>query len=103
MIEPHVLSERGIASRTDNIGPVSYTHLLDQAFRMEFLREMSLVAEAVYNAFQPDKLNYELLGAGTGRHMHWHIFPRRSGDTPTGGPVWSLGAQLSEDKYLRCV
>lgn len=75
-------------------------HFLEQAFRMEFLREMSLVAEAVYNAFQPDKLNYELLGAGTGRHMHWHIFPRRSGDTPTGGPVWSLGAQLSEDEYL---
>lgn len=50
-------------------------HFLEQAFRMEFLREMSLVAEAVYNAFQPDKLNYELLGAGTGRHMHWHIFP----------------------------
>ncbi len=75
-------------------------HFLEQAFRMEFLREMSLVAEAVYNAFQPDKLNYELLGAGTGRHMHWHIFPRRSGDTPTGGPVWSLGAQLSEEKYL---
>lgn len=24
----------------------------------------------------------------------------RSGDTPTGGPVWSLGAQLSEEKYL---
>ena len=27
---------------------------------------MAIVAEAVYNAFQPDKLNYELLGAGDG-------------------------------------
>lgn len=34
------------------------------------------MAEAVYNAFQPDKLNYELLGVGSGVHMHWHIFPR---------------------------
>ena len=49
---------------------------------------------------RPDKLNYELLGAGTGRHMHWHIFPRRTGDTPAGGPVWSLGAELFEEKYL---
>lgn len=24
--------------------------------------------------FHPDKVNYELLGAGKGRHMHWHIF-----------------------------
>ena len=75
-------------------------HFLEPGFRMEFLREMSLVAEAVYNAFLPDKLNYELLGAGTGRHMHWHIFPRRTGDTPAGGPVWSLGAELFEEKYL---
>lgn len=32
--------------------------------------------------------------------MHWHIFPRRTGDTPAGGPVWSLGAELFEEKYL---
>ena len=51
---------------------------------------MSLVAEAVYNAFGPDKLNYELLGQGENVHMHWHIFPRRKGDTPEPGPVWKL-------------
>lgn len=51
-----------------------------------FLNEMSLVAEAVYNAFGPDKLNYELLGQGENVHMHWHIFPRRKGDTPVPGP-----------------
>ena len=26
--------------------------------------------------------------------MHWHIFPRRSGDTPKNGPVWQLGDLL---------
>lgn len=65
-------------------------HFLEKEFRNRFLEEMSLTAEAVYNAFQPDKLNYELLGTGSGVHMHWHIFPRRMDDTPTPGPVWKL-------------
>ena len=34
-------------------------HFLERSFRETFLNEMSLVAEAVYNAFGPDKLNYE--------------------------------------------
>lgn len=75
-------------------------HFLDKNFKRNFLEEMSLVAEAVYNAFQPDKLNYELLGVGSGVHMHWHIFPRRAGDTPEPGPVWKLDSmELYADKY----
>jgi len=65
----------------------SELHELAPAFKLKFLEEMSLVAEAVYKAFRPDKLNYELLGMGDA-HMHWHIFPRRAGDTPRLGPVW---------------
>lgn len=68
-------------------------HQLEPTFRLKFLAEMSLVAEAVWYAFQPDKLNYELLGAGKGLHMHWHIFSRRAGDTPNPWPVWQLGAE----------
>mgnify|MGYP000015344156 FL=1 len=75
-------------------------HFLAPEFRDEFLHEMSVVAEAVYHAFQPEKLNYELLGAGKGVHMHWHIFPRRSGDTPKKGPVWQLGDQLYAKEYM---
>lgn len=75
-------------------------HFLKPSFRDGFLHEMSIVAEAVYNAFKPDKLNYELLGAGKGLHMHWHIFPRRAGDTPKPGPVWQLGDELHDDTYL---
>lgn len=75
-------------------------HFLTPDFRNEFLREMSVVAEAVYNAFKPDKLNYELLGAGNGVHMHWHIFPRWQGDTPAKGPVWQLGKELHDDAFL---
>ena len=74
-------------------------HFLAPDFRRKFLWEMSLVAEAVYAAFAPDKLNYELLGTGRGVHMHWHIFPRRAGDTPGPGPVWQLGAELKDERY----
>lgn len=75
-------------------------HFLQKEFRRDFLEEMSIVAEAVYNAFHPDKLNYELLGAGSGVHMHWHIFPRRAGDTPVPGPVWRLDkAEMNADRY----
>jgi len=68
-------------------------------FRNAFLRDMAVTAEAVENVFHPDKLNYELLGTGKGRHMHWHIFPRRNGDTPCPGPVWQV-RDLHDDRYL---
>lgn len=74
-------------------------HFLEPDFRDAFLHEMAIVAEAVYNAFKPDKLNYELLGKDGGVHMHWHIFPRRKGDTPTGGPVFALGGELVEERF----
>jgi diadenosine tetraphosphate (Ap4A) HIT family hydrolase len=55
----------------------------------------------VYNAFKPDKLNYELLGQGELRHMHWHLFPRYKGDTPEAGPVWKLSKEeMYSEKYI---
>ncbi len=74
-------------------------HFLEKEYRVEFLKEMSIVAEAVYNAFKPDKLNYELLGVGNAVHMHWHIFPRKDGDTPEKRPVWQLGKELFSKEY----
>ncbi len=68
-------------------------------FRDTFLKDMAVTAEAVQNAFRPDKMNYELLGAGKGRHMHWHLFPRRQGDTPRPGPVWQA-EDLHDDRWL---
>jgi|SRR5215204_5626808 len=38
-------------------------------------------------AFQPRKLNYELLGNGA-PHLHWHLFPRHANDSRPWGPVW---------------
>lgn len=67
---------------------------LDEKTRKKHLYEMSLVAEAVKNAFGADKMNYECLGNGEGgAHIHWHLFPRRDGDIENygnngRGPVW---------------
>ena len=62
-------------------------HELDSGYKQKFLVEMSIVAEAVHNAFQPLKLNYELLGNGDS-HMHWHIFPRQITEPNPAQPVW---------------
>ncbi len=53
---------------------------------------MAIVAKAVSNAFGAEKMNYELLGMGDA-HLHWHLFPRRTGDIDNygnngKGPVW---------------
>lgn len=65
---------------------------LDHETKIKFLEEMSLVAEAVSKAFGAEKMNYELLGNGD-THLHWHLFPRVSGDIDSygnngKGPVW---------------
>jgi len=60
--------------------------------RTKLMQEMTIVAEAVYRAFKPEKMNYELLGMGEA-HLHWHLYPRREGDIENygnhgRGPVW---------------
>ena len=67
-------------------------HELDTDFKLKFLEEMSLVGEAVSRTFPCEKMNYELLGNGDS-HLHWHLFPRVSGDLGEyghngKGPVW---------------
>jgi len=69
---------------------------LDRTTKVKYLEEMSLVAEACAKAFGAEKMNYELLGMGTGyQHLHWHLFPRKFGDlgeygSNGNGPVWWL-------------
>ncbi|MBQ3016954.1 MAG: HIT family protein [Clostridia bacterium] len=65
---------------------------LEYPTKIKFLEEMSVVAEAVSKAFGAEKMNYELLGNGD-THLHWHLFPRVSGDLECygnkgKGPVW---------------
>lgn len=65
---------------------------LEADVRARFLEEMTLVAEAAAKAFGAEKMNYECLGNGDA-HLHWHLFPRVSGDlghygNNGKGPVW---------------
>jgi len=68
-------------------------HNLESEFKNKFLEEMASVAEAVFKAFKPEKLNYELLG-NTDEHMHWHIFPRRRTDPLSHTGVWAVSKEI---------
>ena len=99
--EPHVIAEldTGYAVLGDNQIYPGYTifvakrcvaelHLLPPDERATFLLEMAQVAEAVFRAFAPRKLNYELLG-NSEAHLHWHLFPRYADDPNPLLPVWN--------------
>jgi diadenosine tetraphosphate (Ap4A) HIT family hydrolase len=75
-------------------------HELEPDFRRKFLWEMSEVATAVFRAFQPRKLNCELLG-NTDSHLHWHIFPRHANDKKPAEAVWSIDKSVRENESAR--
>lgn len=64
-------------------------HQLNSTLRQQFLNDMAITAEAVYQTFQPDKLNYELLGNGH-PHLHWHLIPRRHTDPKPTQAIWTI-------------
>jgi diadenosine tetraphosphate (Ap4A) HIT family hydrolase len=79
--------------------------MLDKDYKMKFLEEMSIVAEAVQNATGAEKMNYEMLGNGDA-HMHWHLFPRRENDLDEygvngKGPVWWYPKEKMYDDSTR--
>lgn len=71
---------------------VSELHFLPKDFKLTFLNEMSLVSEAVYNAFKPTKMNCESLG-NSASHVHWHIIPRYGTDPVPERPIWCIGRE----------
>ena len=56
--------------------------------------DINMGIQAVRNAFGAEKMNYECLGNGIGgAHIHWHLFPRKTGDlgeygNKGKGPAW---------------
>ena len=104
---PYLIAElsTGYAVLSDNQYYPGYTifvakqcvpelHDLLPDVRSRFLEEMAQVAEAVFRAFQPRKLNYELLGNSV-PHLHWHLFPRYADDPNPQWPVWNNEQFLS--------
>lgn len=75
-------------------------HNLDYNYRDKFLHEMAVVAEAVYKAFKPNKINYELLG-NTDRHLHWHIFPRYNTDPLPNTATWVVDKKIRYDEKYK--
>jgi diadenosine tetraphosphate (Ap4A) HIT family hydrolase len=61
---------------------------LDRAILTGLMAEVSHVAEALFTLFQPDKINYELLGNMV-PHIHWHLVPRHSAEALWPRPIWS--------------
>ena len=79
---------------------VTELHVLDADVRRKFLDEMALVGKAVWRAFEPQKLNYEILG-NTDPHLHAHIFPRIITDTDFSKPIWNTPEAIRKSEATR--
>lgn len=75
-------------------------HQLPPKFKKALLNEVCIVGEAIYKAFQPKKLNYELLGNEV-QHVHWHLFPRYVNDPNPSMPIWVTDKSIrNSDKSI---
>jgi len=88
---------------------ISKTHadeifLLPEKERKDFCDDVARAAKAIYTAFKPDKLNYEILGNQT-PHLHCHIIPRKKSDpVDAQWPIWGqkiYEPRLSHGDYQR--
>jgi diadenosine tetraphosphate (Ap4A) HIT family hydrolase len=75
-------------------------HKLGKENREIFLKEMAIVAEAVYKVFKPKKLNYELLG-NTDNHLHWHLIPRYGTDPRPETAIWAIDSAIRYDEKYK--
>lgn len=76
---------------------VTELHQLPSKLASLYLSEMMIVAKAVWQAFGPEKLNYELLG-NSNPHLHWHIIPRYKNDPQKDSPIWCYDPKIRIDK-----
>jgi len=67
-----------------------YTELfqLTPAMRTALMEDVTRIAEALFRALSPIKINYDLLG-NLVPHIHWHIVPRFREDGVYPKPIWS--------------
>lgn len=69
-----------------------------QEFRL-YCDDLYLTAHCVRQVFQPDHMNYALLG-NVARHLHWHLIPRYRGEARWGMPVWTTTRAEMQHRYL---
>ncbi|MEK7204458.1 MAG: HIT family protein [candidate division NC10 bacterium] len=67
-----------------------YTELfqLTPAMRTALMEDVSRIAEALFRALNPIKMNYDLLG-NLVPHIHWHVIPRFREDGMYPKPTWA--------------
>ena len=92
-------SKRGrfIVAYKDHIGEMVN---LTEEERNDFFSDVANVAEAIHQAFHPDKLNYGMYG-DTGCHMHMHLVPKYKDKDEWGG-TFQMNPQktfLSDEEY----
>jgi diadenosine tetraphosphate (Ap4A) HIT family hydrolase len=93
---------RGYVILGYNKGHATELFQLSPEDQRAFAEDLVRVAKAVHDAFQPHKMNYELLG-NIVPHLHWHIIPRRKSDPiKLEWPIWGRDyaeVKLSDDEY----
>lgn len=76
---------------------VTEIHQLSDADQVTLIRESSLVAARMAEAFGADKMNVAALG-NIVPQLHLHHVVRRRGDAAWPGPVWGSGAAVPYDE-----
>lgn len=70
-------------------------HDLPAAQQQELFSELMRAGKAVFEAFQPWKMNYSCYGNQI-PHIHWHIFPRYESDPHHLNNPWLNSAQFEK-------
>jgi len=97
---------RGYTILYYNKNHVTELFQLTKEDRAAYMEDLNKVAKAIYDAYHPYKMNYELLG-NVLAHLHWHIIPRRESDPiKLHWPIWGKDytkVRLSDDEYRKIV
>lgn len=77
---------------------VSSLNELNIEERTLFLRDMSILGDAILTVCKPERVNYDILG-NTDNFLHAHVFPRYSTETPERlkKPVWLYDSSYWSD------
>jgi diadenosine tetraphosphate (Ap4A) HIT family hydrolase len=97
---------RGYTILIYNKAHITELFQLEREDQIAYSEDLVKVAKAIYDAYHPHKMNYELLGNSV-PHLHWHIIPRQKTDPiELHWPIWGKDyteVKLSDDGYREIV